>query len=99
MYNRDGHQLPLWAKNQVSDDIPTNTLLNKSQNQINAPKGQWAQRATSSSEPSSILQLPIIKDDSDCFKDDSSVDSGTETSRSIYPESQKESLIVPKKVN
>ncbi|KAE9544023.1 hypothetical protein AGLY_001712 [Aphis glycines] len=90
-------QLPLWAKNQVSDDIPTNTLLNTSQNQINAPKGQWAQRATSSSEPSSILQLPINKDDSDCFKDDSSVDSGTETSRSIYPESQKESLIVPKK--
>lgn len=45
------------------------------------------------------MQLPINKDDSDCFKDDSSVDSGTETSRSIYPESQKESLIVPKKVN
>lgn len=98
MYYRDG-QLPLWAKNQVSDDISTNTLLNTSHNQINAPKGRWAQRATSSSEPSSILQLPINKDDSDCFKDDSSVDSGTETSRSIYPESHKESLIVPKKVN
>lgn len=97
MYFSDG-QLPLWAKKQVPDDISTNTLLN-SHSQINAPKGQWAQRATSSSEPSSILQLPLNKDDSDCFKDDSSVDSGTETSRSIYPESQKESLIVPKKVN
>lgn len=94
---RDG-QLPLWAKKQVSDDTTTSTLLNTSNNQINAPKGQWAQRATSSSEPSSILQLPINKDDSDCFKDDSSVDSGTETSRSNYPENQKESLIVPKKV-
>lgn len=94
---RDG-QLPLWAKKQESDDIPSNTLINTSNNQINAPKGQWAQRATSSSEPSSILHLPINKDDSDCFKDDSSVDSGTETSRSNYPENQKESLIIPKKV-
>lgn len=98
MYFRDG-QLPLWAKKQISDDAPTNTLLNTSFNQINAPKGQWAQRATSSSEPNSILQVHMNKDDSDCFKDDSSVDSGTETSRSIYPESQKESLIVPKKVD
>lgn len=97
-YCRDG-QLPLWAKNEVSNDVPSNVLLNTTHNQINAPKGQWAQRATSSSEPSSILQLPINKEDSDGFKDDSSVDSGTETSRSIYPENQKESLIVPKKVS
>lgn len=97
-YFRDG-QLPLWAKKQVSDGIPTSSLLNTSNNQINAPKGQWAQRATNSSEPSSIMQLPINKDDFDGFKDDSSVDSGTETSRSIYPENQKESLIIPKKVN
>ncbi|XP_050438711.1 mitogen-activated protein kinase-binding protein 1 [Adelges cooleyi] len=91
-------QLPLWAKKQVvSDYIQPDAQLNISINRINAPKGQWAQRATNPSEPSSILQLAINKDDSDCFKDDSSVDSGTETSRSIYPESQKESLIIPKK--
>ncbi|XP_050529445.1 mitogen-activated protein kinase-binding protein 1 [Daktulosphaira vitifoliae] len=91
-------QLPLWAKKQVlSDNMQNDTQLNPSMNRINVPKGQWAQRATNSSEPSSILQIPINKDDSDCFKDDSSVDSGTETSRSNYPESQKESLIIPKK--
>ncbi|VVC42307.1 Hypothetical protein CINCED_3A022545 [Cinara cedri] len=88
-------QLPLWAKK--SNNISTNIVLNVSHNQVNAPKGQWAQRATNSSESSHILKLPMNKDDSDGFQDDSSVDSGTETSRSIYPENQKESLIVPKK--
>lgn len=95
---RDG-QLPLWAKKQLSDNISPNILLNVSHNQVNAPKGQWAQRATNSSESSHILKMPINKDDSDGFQDDSSIDSGTETSRSIYPENQKESLIVPKKVD
>jgi len=44
------------------------------------------------------MQLSKDKEKFDGFRDDSS-DSGTETSRSIYPENQKESLIVPKKVN
>lgn len=94
-YIRDG-QLPLWAKKE--DDISTNALLNTSHHQINAPKGQWAQRATNSSDPCSIIQLSKNKEVFDGFRDDSS-DSGTDTSRSIYPENQKESLIVPKKVN
>lgn len=37
--------------------------------------------------------------DSDGSKEDSSVDSGTETSRSLYPEVRRESLIIPKKVS
>lgn len=81
----------------MQDEISTSVLLNTSHHQVNAPKGQWAQRATNSSEPSSIMQLSKDKEEFDGFQDDSS-DSGTETSRSIYPESQKESLIVPKKV-
>jgi len=91
----------LWAKHQISNDVSTNTLLNTSHNQINSLKGKWAQRATSSPDTSSILHINSnnITEDWDFFKDDSSVDSGTETSRSIYPENQKESLIVPKKVN
>lgn len=37
--------------------------------------------------------------DSDGSKEDSSVDSGTETSRSLYPDVRRESLIIPKKVS
>lgn len=93
--------MPLWAKQQISNDPSTNTLLNTSHNQINSLKGKWAQRATnSSSDTSSILHINSnnLKGNWDFFKDDSSVDSNTDMNKSIYTENQKESLIIPKKV-
>jgi len=91
----------MWAKQQFSTDVSPSTLLNTPHNQINSLKGKWAQRATCSPDSSGILLMNSnnLKEDFDFFKDDSSVDSGTDTSRSIYPENQKESLIIPKKVN
>uniref|UniRef100_A0A8D9ANH6 Mitogen-activated protein kinase-binding protein 1 n=1 Tax=Cacopsylla melanoneura TaxID=428564 RepID=A0A8D9ANH6_9HEMI len=105
---RYNDQLPLWAKRQMSSD-DLNPIVPSVTPSIEAPKGRWAQRVDPTGiivksyyDGDSVIPSPMTKEkilDSDGSKEDSSVDSGTETSRSLYPDVRRESLIIPKKTH
>lgn len=82
----------MWAKNEISDDISFNNL-NVFNNHVNIPKGIWAER----SSEHNIFNLSMNQNEVNSIKYDS-IDSSSETNRPIYPEFQKESLIIPKTV-
>ncbi|KAI5731936.1 hypothetical protein M8J77_018670 [Diaphorina citri] len=106
--SRYNDQLPLWAKRQMSSD-DLNPIVPSVTPSIEAPKGRWAQRVDPTGiivksyyDGDSVIPSPMTKEkllDSDGSKEDSSVDSGTETSRSLYPDVRRESLIIPKKTH
>lgn len=83
-------QLPLWVTKSVNDE---SALIAESNSRKMMPKGRWAQRMTPFTQDG-ILHLPSSRE-SDGSKEDSSVDSGTETSR---PEDRHEKLIIPQKM-
>ncbi|XP_073989387.1 WD repeat domain 62 isoform X4 [Rhodnius prolixus] len=90
-------QLPIWAKKEldVSD-------IGSGGTRVSGPKGRWAQRLDhikSVYDSDSIIPFPSQPDkrlDSDGSKEDSSVDSGAETGRSILSNSRRETISVTK---
>ncbi|XP_075219511.1 WD repeat domain 62 isoform X2 [Lycorma delicatula] len=100
-------QLPLWAKKQMQQTVPVGGVGGP--RTVEVPKGRWAQRidptgitVKSVYDSDSIIPFPMNTEkrlDSDGSKEDSSIDSGTETSRSLFPEIRRETIIVPKKTN
>ncbi|XP_039299176.1 mitogen-activated protein kinase-binding protein 1 [Nilaparvata lugens] len=100
-------QLPLWAKKQMS--VP---LSGANPRIVEVPKGRWAQRirptgitVKSVFDSDSIIPFPLTSGndsekrlDSDGSKEDSSIDSGTETSRSLFTEVKRETISTQKKL-
>ncbi|XP_065213511.1 WD repeat-containing protein 62 isoform X3 [Planococcus citri] len=83
-------QLPLWVTKTENEE---SSLISNANTRKMMPKGRWAQRITPFPQDG-IFHLPSGRE-SDGSKEDSSVDSGTETSR---PEDRHEKLIVPQKM-
>ncbi|XP_072157610.1 mitogen-activated protein kinase-binding protein 1, partial [Bemisia tabaci] len=101
-YRFNDSPLPLWAKSQRSDnDVPVPASFPRKE----IPKGRWAQRLDPTGltiksifDSDSIIHCPLSQDCSDNSKEDSSVDSGAETSHSLYPELRKDSITPPNKL-
>lgn len=105
-YRFSDGQLPLWAKKQTSEvNMPSSGITSRS---IEAPQGRWAQRidptgitVKSVYDSPSIIPFPLSRDkrmDSDGSKEDSSIDSGTETSRSLLHEIRRDITILSKQI-